>query len=187
MAYLRYLESGLICECCGIEADTRVLRFSYVVGMLILAKTVTVEESLCRNCMARRRAEYRSKTLTLGLWSVPSIFWVPITLISNSSEYRNNLDVAPVPRGALRPELEDDDMRKLSPHDELMIKRLTAGVDEDKIAKMIAKKVKLTPGQVILYMDDLLRSGNYPSAVKAVEARQAAQQRQAEEENDDIL
>jgi hypothetical protein len=90
-------------------------------------------------------------TLVLGWWGVISFIITPFLILNNLIRYLLCLGMEPVPPGAERPRLTEDAVKRLNPHAQSLFERLNAGEKLPDVAREIAERAIVTPGQVMLY------------------------------------
>jgi hypothetical protein len=80
-------EGASPCEVCG-RAPAAPLRQRLQVGLLIIAKTVTIESHLCLDCGNALRQKVRKQNLIKGWGGLRSAAMNPVIMATNEREYR---------------------------------------------------------------------------------------------------
>jgi hypothetical protein len=146
----------MICQSCGVEAPTRKVFFVQHIGAIVMFFHKRVGGLFCRNCVNKYFSEYFFKTLVLGWWGVISVFATPVVLIIDIVNYFRAWSLAPVPPGAVAPQLTDTTLARLQPFTPELIDRLNKGEPFESIAKDVGAKASVTPGQVVRYVQALI-------------------------------
>jgi len=147
----------MICQSCGIEAPTRKVFFVQHIGAVIMFFHKRIGGLFCRNCVNKYFSEFFFKTLFLGWWGVISVFATPVVLIIDIVNYFRAWNLAPVPAGAVAPQLTDAVVMRLQPHTPELIERFNKGESLEKTASDIGAKAAATPGQVVRYLQALIQ------------------------------
>jgi len=150
----------IICENCGIEAQTKYVKFYQNIGMLIIRQTKTIEGNFCKLCIHKNFWKFFLITLFLGWWGIISFLITPFFLINNIFRYIMNLGMESVPKHAKIPQLTNEVIEKLQPLTEHIINRLNSNEDVDTILKSISLETELIPGQVYLYILKIINEQN---------------------------
>lgn len=143
---------GIICQSCGIEAPTRAIEFHQNIGALFMRFHKTCKGNLCKRCIHRRFWQFTATNLTLGWWGYISLVMTPVFTINNIVRYLGALGLAPVPKGATVPVLTPEAIAKLTPHGHGIVARLNQRESLDVVAREIAARAGVTPGQVVKYV-----------------------------------
>jgi hypothetical protein len=146
----------MICQSCGIEADTRRVEFHRNIGALVMRFRKSIKGQLCKSCVHKYFWEYTLVNVTVGWLGVISLVLAPVFTINNIVRYVPCLSMKPVPPGAKRPVLDDLAMGTLRPKTDAIVQRIRAGEPFEKIAADVASTTGVTPGQVTLYMRAML-------------------------------
>jgi hypothetical protein len=147
----------VICQSCGVEAPTKHVVFYQNIGALVMRFHKEIEGNLCKSCIHKYFWEFTLITLFLGWWGVISFvmtlfFYIPNNII----RYLLSLSLKPVPPGAAVAELTEEAMSRLAPYAETIVVRLKSGESLEYVAKDIAIRAGVTPGQVVLYLRALI-------------------------------
>ncbi|OWK45188.1 hypothetical protein [Fimbriiglobus ruber] len=97
-------------------------------------------------------------TLFLGWWGTISFIVTPFLLLNNIGRYLFCLGMSPVPSGAMPPELTDDAVERIKPHVSDLFDRLNQGEDLAAVAPIIADRAGVSPGQVALFVQAVVRA-----------------------------
>lgn len=146
----------MICQSCGIEADTRNVEFHRNIGAVVLRFHKKIKGEMCKTCVNKYFWEFTAVNVTVGWLGIISLVLAPIFTINNIVRYVPCLSMKPVPAGAKRPVLDDLAIGMLRPQTDAIVRRIKAGESFDKIAADVAYTTGVTPGQVILYLRALL-------------------------------
>ncbi len=147
----------MICQVCGVEADTKHVSFHQNIGAFFVRFSKSIDGQLCKSCIHQQFWGMTTTTLFLGWWGMISLVLTPIFLLNNVGRYMFCLGMPPVPLGATPPELLDADAVRIAPHVAELIDRLNAGEDLQKVASSIAEAAGVTTGQVIVFVQMLIR------------------------------
>jgi hypothetical protein len=93
--------------------------------------------------------------LSIGWLGTISIVLAPIFTIINIVQYLSSLGLEKVPPGARAPVLTPDAMQKLNPYSQELINRLEQNQELCDVARDIAARAKVTPGQVVKFVIEL--------------------------------
>jgi hypothetical protein len=151
-------EMPMICQDCGVEAKTKFVSFHQNIGLLIMRLPKTVEGHLCKSCINKHFWEMTGITAVAGWWGVISFIVTPFFLLNNIVRYLGCLSMPPVEPGASRPRMTKEAWSNIKGHTEEIIYLLNKGKDLDTVATEIAEKANVSPGQVILFIQELARS-----------------------------
>jgi hypothetical protein len=148
-------KTGIICQVCGVEAPTRYVEFHQNIGALVVRYHKGIKGNLCKRCIHKYFWSYTGTNLTLGWWGTVSLIMTPVFTINNVARYIGALGMQPVPPDAKPPVLGADAALKLNPLAKQLISRLNAGEPLPDLARDIARRTGLTPGQVVKYVAQL--------------------------------
>jgi hypothetical protein len=86
--------SGLShCECCGLPAETKYVRFGQNIGVFFRRYYQEVDGNLCRDCIEHYFWMMTGKTFLMGWWGMISFILTPPILIGNVVSYLGALRV----------------------------------------------------------------------------------------------
>lgn len=148
----------LLCQVCGIEAPTRNVMFHQAVGAIFAYQTNSVKGNLCKTCIEHYFWDYSSSTALFGWWGVLTVFLAPFILISNVREYRRCRAMEYPSPEASKPVLTEDVVDRLREYAFRLIDRLNLGEDTQKVVVETAQAAKVSPGQVVLFIREMLPS-----------------------------
>jgi hypothetical protein len=146
----------MICQSCGVEAPTRKVFFVQHIGAIVMFFHKRIGGLFCRDCVNKYFREYFLMTLVLGWWGIISVFATPVVLLIDIINYFRAWTLEPVPAGATVPVLTDDAIRRISPLSGDLIRRLNTDEKLDVVATDIAARARVTPGQVVRYVQALI-------------------------------
>jgi hypothetical protein len=159
---------GIICQACGVEAPVKYVEFRQNIGALVIRFSKEVKGNLCKKCIHSNFWSMTLINLSIGWLGYISIVLAPIFSIINIVQYLGALGLEKVPPGARVPMLTPDAMQKLNPYSQELIDRLESNEELSDVARDIASRAKVTPGQVVKFVVELaarLRSqGQVPMA-----------------------
>jgi hypothetical protein len=156
---------GIICQACGVEAPARYVEFYQNVGALVVRFHKRMKGNLCKRCIHKTFWKYTLTTTAIGWCGTVSLFVAPIFVVNNVARYVAALGLPPVPPGAKVPVVDAAAAVKLQPHRAELVRRINAGEQLVPVAQAIAKKARVTPGQVVRYLSDMASAnrGQSPS------------------------
>jgi hypothetical protein len=141
----------MICQACGVEAPTKHVAFYQNIGALVVRFDKSIKGEFCKSCIHKYFWQFTLTNLTLGWWGVKSFFFTIFYTANNIIRYIQALSLEPVPVGATIPKLTENAIYKLQPYTGEIGARLAGSEKLDEVAKSIAARAGVTPGQVILY------------------------------------
>ena len=143
---------GIICQSCGIEAPAKHVEFHQNIGMLVMRRRRWVKGKLCKQCVHKHFWRMTLTTLVLGPWGTISLIVAPCFIVNNLVRYVGALGMPPVPPNASVPTLTAEAMKKLQPHTATIVQRLNNREPLADVARDIAPKARVTPGQVVRFV-----------------------------------
>jgi hypothetical protein len=146
----------MICQSCGVEAPTQKVLFVQHIGAIVMFFHKRIGGLFCRNCVNKYFTEYFFITLVLGWWGIISVFATPVVLLIDLFNYFRAWSLPPVPAGATAPVLTDDAIQRINPLSGELVRRLNANEELEAIAGEIAARARVTPGQVVRYVQALI-------------------------------
>ncbi|MBV8885264.1 MAG: hypothetical protein JO235_14890 [Chroococcidiopsidaceae cyanobacterium CP_BM_RX_35] len=149
----------MICQSCGVEAQTKYIEFYQNIGALVVRFHKAIKGNLCKSCINKYFWRFTPTTLILGWWGVISFFVTPLFIVNNIIRYLLALKLAPVPAGATAPQLTHEALIRLQPYRDEIATRLNRGEQLAPLVQSIAPRAGLTPGQVALYISALAQTG----------------------------
>ena len=66
--------------------------------------------------------------------------------------------MTPVAPGAVQPRLAEDVVERIDAHAKDLFSRLNGGEDFERVASSVAERAGVTPGQVALFVDAVIRA-----------------------------
>lgn len=142
----------MICQCCGVEAPTKYVAFYQNIGALVMRFTRSMQGNLCKSCIHEYFWKFTLTNATLGWWGLHSLIITPFLIVNNVGRYVFCLTMEPVPPGAAVPQLNEDEIARIAQHIDDLFERLAAGDPLEAVARQIAERARVTPGQVLLYL-----------------------------------
>jgi hypothetical protein len=146
----------MICQSCGVEAPTQKVLFVQHIGAIVMFFHKRIGGLFCRNCVNKYFVEYFFLTLVLGWWGIISVFATPVVLLIDLFNYFRAWSLPPVPAGATAPMLTDDAINRINPLSGELVRRLSADEKLEVVAAEIAARARVTPGQVVRYVQALI-------------------------------
>lgn len=142
----------MICQLCGIAAETRYVAFYQNIGALIMRFHKSLKGELCKKCIHQQFWMFTLVNVTLGWWGVISLIVTPFFILNNVARYLMCLTMSPVDANATIAQLTDEAIRKIHPYTNYLVEQLDAGSTVDQVAYEIAPNAGVTPAQVKLYV-----------------------------------
>jgi hypothetical protein len=93
----------------------------------------------------------------LGWWGTISFIVTPFFLLNNVARYLFCLPMPPVAPDATSPVLTDDAFERIKPHSTELFSSINRGEDFESVAAQIAAEAGVTPGQVVLFVQAVIR------------------------------
>jgi hypothetical protein len=146
------MEDGIICESCGIEAPVKYVEFRQIIGAVFVQFIKQIKGNLCKPCIHSHFWTTTLTNLTLGWWGLISLFLAPVFSIMNIVEYLSAMGLKAVPADARVPEIDEEVMRRVDPYVEQFLARRVMQGEFADLAREVAAKVGVTPGQVVVYV-----------------------------------
>jgi hypothetical protein len=141
--------SGVLCQSCGIEAPTKYAEFNQNIGALVMRYSRKIKGNLCKRCVHKYFWKTTLITLAVGWLGTISIIIAPFFVLMNVCRYLGALRMPAVPADAKVPEASPAVMEKFAPHADEFFKRLNEKEEINDLARAVAPKIGLTPGQII--------------------------------------
>lgn len=148
----------MICQDCGVEAETKHVSFYQNIGALVVRFPKTIDGNLCKSCIHKHFWQMQMTTLVLGWWGTISLIVTPFFLLNNFGRYLFCLGMSPVAAGAKRPELTEEAIEKIKPHASDLFSRLNSGQGLSEAATLTAERAGVSPGQVALFVHAVVQS-----------------------------
>ena len=155
-------EPAVVCEGCGFEVPNSYAEYRQQIGLLLVRYSRNYKGRFCRTC--NRGLFWRTTLITFffGWWGVITFFVTIVALIENLITFLRTLSIPPVPSGRGPPKYDESVIAKIAPYGLLITDRLVEQADVDQIAREVASKAGVTPGQVWCYIQQLRRAKNEP-------------------------
>lgn len=148
----------MICQACGVEAQTKHVAFHQNIGMLVMRFSKSVEGNLCKSCIHESFWKLTLTTMVLGWWGIVSFIMNVFFVLNNVFRYLFCLGMQPVPPDAVIPTLTDDVVLRMERFTDELIGQLNDGEDFERVAESISMKAGVTKGQVALYIHALIEA-----------------------------
>ena len=146
------MASGILCQACGIEAPTKKYVFLQNIGALVIRYHKQINCNLCKRCAHKYFWQFTGTTLVLGPWGTISLIAAPCFIINNIVRYFAIFGHAPVPPDARIPVLDQEAINKLGPVTDELIGRLNQKEAMADVARDLARRTGVTPGQIVKYV-----------------------------------
>ena len=146
---------GIICQACGVEAPVKYVEFRQNIGALVMRFSKEVKGNLCKSCIHSHFWSMTLINLSIGWLGTISIVLAPVFSIINIVQYLSALGLEKVPPGARAPVLTPDAIGKLNPFAQELINRLENNEDLGDVARDVATRANVTPGQVVKFVFEL--------------------------------
>jgi len=143
----------MICQACGVAAETKYVSFHQNIGALIIRFPKSISGNLCKRCIHKHFWSMTPTTMFLGWWGTISLIITPFLLINNIGRYVVCLGMPPVPADATPPELTEQDIQQIMPHSDQLFERINS--DDEKFEAVIRDTAMLagvSPGQILLFI-----------------------------------
>lgn len=157
---------GIICQGCGIEAPVKHVEFHQNIGMVVMRQSSSIKGNLCKKCVHSQFWQKTGTTLGVGWIGTISVIIAPVFIIMNLVQYLGALGMEAVPADARRPILDEPAVAALSPVANELLQRIGQGEQINGIAREIAPRIGLSPGQVILYIQWLANAARQQQALQ---------------------
>lgn len=148
----------MICQGCGLEAETKHVAFYQNIGALVIRFPSSIEGNLCKSCIHRYFWKMTGTTMFLGWWGMISAIVTPFFLLNNLGRYLFCLGMEPVPQDSIPPRLTENVVDRINPYANDLFSRLSDGEDFTTTMKAIADRADVTPGQVALYVQAVIEA-----------------------------
>lgn len=148
----------MICQNCGVEAQTKYVSFYQNIGALVIRFPKSISGHLCKSCVHRQFWTMTPITMFLGWWGTISFIVTPFFLLNNVGRYLFCMGMSSVPPGAVAPQLTEDAVARLNNHASDLFSRLKDDDDFERVATAVADRAGVTPGQVALYVQAVIQS-----------------------------
>jgi hypothetical protein len=158
----------VICEYCGFEARTKNVAFYQNVGLIFVRMTKSVHGELCKSCVHKYFWKFTLTNLFLGWWGTTSFFINPFLILNNLGRYLTCLTMEPRPANAWKPELTEEAAAKIRPQLDRLLRNLEAGERFEHAVTDTANQADVTPGQVVLYLNEVYERGENARVGKRV-------------------
>ncbi|MEX0724617.1 MAG: hypothetical protein WEB58_12925 [Planctomycetaceae bacterium] len=148
----------MICQDCGVEAETKHVAFHQNIGALFVRFPKSVQGRLCKSCIHKHFWAMTTTTLFLGWWGTISFLVTPFFIFNNVGRYLLCLGMPAVPIGAAPPSLSDAEVERIRPYAQDLFNRLNDGEDFETAAIRVADRAGVTPAQIALFVHAVVQS-----------------------------
>jgi hypothetical protein len=148
----------IVCQKCGLEAQTRYVEFYQNVGLLVLRLHKDTKGHLCKTCINKTFWVYTVISLIGGWWGIISLCLNPFILINNVYRYMQSLGMEPPHPDATAPVLTIEVAEKIMPFRIDLVMRVAEKEPLESVARDIAQKAGVTTGQVLLYITHIAQA-----------------------------
>jgi len=150
--------SSIFCQSCGREAQTKFVSFRQNIGVLVMRFTKSVEGNLCKDCSSKYFWSFTGTTLFLGWWGVISFIVTPFIILNNLFRFLGTLGMDSPSAARPYPTLTEKDIGLIKPYTFELFDRINAGEKLEVIARSVALRAKVSPGQIIVYAFALVQA-----------------------------
>jgi hypothetical protein len=152
MRQTNWKNSKIFCQSCGREAQTKYVDYYQNIGALVIRFTRRVNGYFCKNCSSKYFWSFTSTTLLLGWWGIISFFVSLFIIPNNIIRFLGTLSLKPPDPLTSFPVLTDIVIEKIQPYTTELFQRIKVGENFETVARSIAIRAVVSPGQVILYL-----------------------------------
>jgi hypothetical protein len=78
---------SMICECCGIEAATKQVKFYQNIGAIVVRFHKSIAGNLCKSCINQYFWKFTLTNFALGWWGTVSFLITPFLILNNIIRY----------------------------------------------------------------------------------------------------
>jgi hypothetical protein len=143
-----------LCDTCFVEAPLQRIQYHKNVGFLVGRQKTSLDADLCKDCVKEQLKSYTMVNLIGGWWSARSFVVTPVYLVTNFRQFRKTKDLAPVPRSAQKPRLDERTLARLQPLRDQIRKQIDVE-PRLTIARWAAEESGLTLGETLLYVSTM--------------------------------
>ena len=146
------IEYGTFCDSCRREAPTKNVVFYQNIGALIVRFEKKIKGNLCKSCIKKYFWQFTFLTFILGWWGARSFVLTLYYIPNNIIRYIGSLNLKAGSKDARIIELTDAMINTLVPFQKNAWERVLNGESVKSISEDIAKKAKVRPGHVVLFL-----------------------------------
>ena len=151
MGQTKWKNPKIFCQSCGREAQTKYVEYFQNIGAIIMRFSKRIDGYLCKECSSKYFWSFTGTTLLLGWWGIISFFVSLFIIPNNIIRYFGTLSLQPPNPATSFPLLTDAVIGKIKPYTAELFQRINAGEDFETVARSIAIRAVVSPGQVIIY------------------------------------
>ena len=141
----------MVCQDCGVHAETKYVSFHQNIGALVMRFSQKVEGELCKSCIKRHFWTMTLITFLFGWWGIISFVLTPFFLLNNVIYGLRSLGMEPAPPRVALPRLSNAAVQQIKPYARELRRLLKRGEDLTVIAEIIAEQADVTPEEVIAF------------------------------------
>ncbi len=141
----------IFCQSCGREAQTKYGEYYQNIGILIMRFSKNVKGHLCKDCSSKYFWSFTGTTLFLGWWGVISFIVTLFIIPNNIIYYLGTLGLESSNPNTPAPVLSNTVVEKIKPYTVELFQRVNEGEEMETVARSIAKRASVSPGQVIVF------------------------------------
>lgn len=146
----------MICQNCGVQAETRRIRFDQNIGFLFMRNYKYVEGEFCKNCIKNLYWKINLPNL-VGWAGTISLFLAPFFFIANTVKFISAMNMQDVPVGAPTPTLKKEEIDKISNFSSEVVEVYKKTNSISETANELSPKIGLAPEKVAMYIYMLLQ------------------------------
>jgi len=147
----KQVSSAIFCQSCGREAQTKYVEYYQNIGMLVMRSSKEVKCHLCKDCSNKYFWSFTGTTLFLGWWGIISFFVTLFIIPNNIIRYLGTLGLVSPNPNTPSPVLSDAVIEKVKPFTVELLQRVNAGEEMETVARSIAMRANVSPGQVLAF------------------------------------
>lgn len=147
----KQVSSAIFCQSCGREAQTKYVEYYQNIGVLIMRFSKKVKGHLCKVCSNKFFWSFTGTTLFLGWWGVISFFVTLFILPNNIIRYLGTLGLESPDPTTPPPTLTGIVIERIKPFTVELFQRVNAGEKTETVARSIATRASVSPGQVLAF------------------------------------
>lgn len=158
------MAEGIICQSCGVEAPTRYVEFHQNIGALVVRFHQAFKGNLCKRCLHQKFWKMTGVTAAVGWAGMISLVLAPAFVLNNLARYIAGLGMPAVPPGAKPPQVTNEVIARIYPRMGEIFERLSRGEPLEAVARDLAPKLNVTPGELLVYVVHVVQANRQPPA-----------------------
>lgn len=147
----KQVSSAIFCQSCGREAQTKYVEYYQNIGALVMRFSKEVKGHLCKHCSNKYFWSFTGTTLFLGWWGVISFIVTLFIVPNNIIRYLGTLGLESPDPITPYPTLTDAVIERIKPFTAELFQRVNAGEEMEMVARSIATRASVSPGQVLVF------------------------------------